>query len=85
MSRYFMCPICGSRMSRVKDILGNWDGESYVCEKCRIADQIAEEEEDDFGDGDIDVHEAALIWLSHGKDSYYTFGYSEEELEEALE
>jgi hypothetical protein len=25
-----------------------------------------------------------LIWLSHGKDEDYTFGYSEDELEEAL-
>lgn len=31
-----------------------------------------------------DVNDAALAWLSHGKDEDYMFGYSEEELEEAL-
>lgn len=32
----------------------------------------------------IGVFEVALIWLSNGKDEDYTFGYSEEELEDAL-
>lgn len=32
----------------------------------------------------ISVYDAALIWLSHGKDEDYTFGYSEGELEDAL-
>ena len=32
----------------------------------------------------ISVDEAALIWASHGKDEDYMFGYSEEELEDAL-
>lgn len=32
----------------------------------------------------LSVHEAALIWASHGKDEDYTFGYSEDELEDAL-
>ncbi len=87
MSRYFMCPICGSRMSREKDIFGNWDGESYICEKCRTNELIEEEDEDDEDyEGEyISVHDAALIWLSHGKDPDYTFGYSEEELEDALD
>ena len=31
-----------------------------------------------------DIYDIALAWASHGKDEEYTFGYSEEELEEAL-
>lgn len=39
----------------------------------------------DDGDGEsLSVYDAALIWMSNGKDEDYTFGYSEEELEEAL-
>ena len=32
----------------------------------------------------LSVYEAALIWMSNGKDEDYTFGYSEDELEDAL-
>lgn len=44
----------------------------------------------DFDDGvsdtsnDLDVNEAALIWASNGKDEDYTFGFTEDELEDAL-
>jgi|P827metagenome_2_1110787.scaffolds.fasta_scaffold09209_2 hypothetical protein len=39
----------------------------------------------DEDDGErLSVYDAAQIWASHGKDKDYTFGYSEEELEEAL-
>ena len=41
-----------------------------------------EEYEDE--DQSLSLHEAALIWRSNGKDEDYTFGYTEEELEEAL-
>ena len=34
MSRYTMCPVCGHRMSRVKDSWGTWDGETYTCTCC---------------------------------------------------
>ena len=40
-------------------------------------------DEDDDGET-LDVYDAALIWMSNGKDEDYTFGYTEEELEEAL-
>ncbi len=41
---------------------------------------------DEFDDDDetLSVWDAAEIWASHGKDEDYTFGYSEEELEDAL-
>ena len=42
-------------------------------------------DEDEFDDSEaISVYDAALIWASNGKDEDYTYGYSEDELEEAL-
>ena len=80
MSRYAMCPDCGRRLRRDKDILGYWDGESYICDWCAGYDY----DEDDSSET-LDVEDAALIWQSHGEDEDYTFGYSEDELREALE
>jgi len=79
MSRYAMCPECGHRMRRVLDSWGNWVGETYCCDYCAGADY----EDDDDGEG-LSVYDAALIWASNGKDEDYTFGYSEDELEDAL-
>ena len=79
MSRYTMCPDCGRRMRRVYNEWGYWDGTTYACDYC-------ESDYDDYEDDDeaISVYDAALIWASNGKDEDYTFGYSEEELEDAL-
>jgi len=77
MSRFAMCPDCGHRLSRAKDAWGNWDGETYVCNYCAGNDDEADEES-------ISVYEAAQIWLSNGKDEDYTFGFTEEDLENAL-
>lgn len=77
MSRYAMCLKCGHRLRRDRDILGYWDGETYVCDYC------SSEIDDDESEG-LSVYDAAQIWASNGKDEDYTFGYSEEELEEAL-
>lgn len=44
-------------------------------------------DDDDIEDDDgetLDVYDAAEIWLSHGMDEDYTFGYDEDELEAAL-
>lgn len=42
-------------------------------------------EDDDDDDGEtLSVYDAALIWASNGKDEDYMFGYTEEELEDAL-
>ena len=78
MSRYAMCPECGHRMRRVLDSWGNWDGETYCCDYC-AGDDYA----DDDGES-LSVYDAALILASNGKDEDYTFGYSEDELEDAL-
>lgn len=39
---------------------------------------------DTYDEERISVYDAADIWASNGKDEDYTFGYSEEELENAL-
>ena len=77
MSRYAMCPDCGHRMRRDIDSYGRWDGETYVCDYC------SGNYGDDDGEG-LDVYEAALIWQSSGMDEDQTFGYTEDELRDAL-
>ncbi len=42
-----------------------------------------DDDEEDEGER-LSVYDAALIWMSNGKDEDYTFGYSEEDLEDAL-
>ncbi len=79
MSRYAMCPECGHRMRRNNDGWG-WDGETYVCDYCASNDY---DDDDDEGER-LSVQDAALIWASNGKDEDYMFGYSEDELEDAL-
>jgi hypothetical protein len=64
-------------MRRLLDSWGNWDGETYQCDYC------LSEYEDEDGER-LSVYDAALIWASNGKDEDYTFGYSEDELEDAL-
>ncbi len=81
MSRYAMCPDCGRRLRRYLDSWGNWDGETYYCDNCAAMAEVDEDDDDDEG---LSVYDAALIWASNGKDEDYTFGYSEDELEDAL-
>lgn len=51
----------------------------------REPEDLSWEEDDDYeSDESLSVYDAALIWQSNGKDEDYTFGYSEEELEDAL-
>lgn len=53
--------------------------------KVELEDNDELDDDDELGDGEtIDVYYAAQIWASNGKDEDYTFGYTEEELEEAL-
>ena len=73
--------------------MAEWFEEDFLEEPDE--DEYAEEEDDEFlpspmgfdddGDGEgFDAYDAALIWMSNGKDEDYMFGYSEEELEDAL-
>lgn len=78
MSRFAMCPNCGRRMKRLKDEFGYWDEESYYCENC------ASEDDEDY-EHEISVYDAADIWASNGKDEDYMFGYSKDELNDALD
>lgn len=82
MSRYAMCPHCGHRMLRYKEF-GVWDGQSYWCPYC-AGDDEDDYDDDENGDGCYSVYDAALAWASSGMDEDYTFGYTVEELEEAL-
>lgn len=77
---YAQCPHCGKvavGKEKIEELFGyRYDGtkpQSW-CKECRNSS---------YPNG-YDVYDAALAWLSHGKDEDYMFGYSEEELEEAL-
>lgn len=45
---------------------------------------INDDYDDEDSDENISVYDAADIWASNGKDEDYMFGYTEEELEDAL-
>lgn len=49
MSRFAMCPNCGRRLRRVRDIFGSWDGETYICDYC--AAQYDDDDEDFVPEG----------------------------------
>ena len=90
-----VCENCGSRFDPFVDELEfeRQTGDSGVeigmfgkslCLDCSL-DEYRNRFEDDEDDSEsLSVYDAALIWASHGKDEDYTFGYSEEELENAL-
>ena len=73
---YVMCPDCGHRMYLV--YYSEKSAEEYRCDYC----EGNEYDEDDSESKS--VYDAALIWASKGKDEDYTFGFSEDELEDAL-
>ncbi len=52
--------------------------ESYFCYN------DYEDDQDDYEEENLSVYDAADIWLSSGKDEDYMFGYTEQELEDAL-
>lgn len=85
MDRYAMCPECGRRLRRARDVFGDWDGETYICDYCSGNEYDDYDEEDDENYGErMSVDDAALAWLSRGMDEDYTFEYTEEELKNAL-
>ena len=69
-----MCPRCGKPMTKKYKFSDWW------CVTCHAG----LDDEDDVIDESLSVDDAARIWLSHGKDEDYMFGYTEEELEDAL-
>ena len=44
-TRFTMCDDCGRRMRRVKDIFGNWDGETYRCPYCNGGEDYDDDDE----------------------------------------
>ena len=60
--------------------------DEYQYEEFKNSDFDSYNEYADFRDSAeaLSPYEAALIWGSRGKDEDYTFGYSEDELEDAL-
>ena len=62
---------------------------TWTCTECGCLNYIDEDnildDDDDDDDGErLSVWDAADIWASYGKDEDYMFGYTEEELEDAL-
>lgn len=71
-----ICPRCGEEMTKLYNFSAWW------CNNCHAGLEDDDDDEDDSES--LNVYDAALIWMSNGKDEDYTFGYTEEELEDAL-
>ncbi len=82
------CPYCGELFEGSIDDLdssGYGIGTDFTCPHCGESFSVSLEDcENDDEDGMLPVEDAALIWASNGKDEDYMFGYSWEELEDAL-
>ena len=74
----FKCWTCGRKTE--------YEGEGYWhCSHCNESFfEGVDEDGDPEGGNVLSVGDAALIWASHGKDEDYMFGYTEDELEDAL-
>ena len=70
------CPRCGTSLTK------RYVYSEMYCDSCKC--WLDDEGDDQIGES-LSVYEAASIWASYGKDEEYTFGYSEAELEEALQ
>lgn len=77
---YAKCPQCGKTAYGEEEIerefgyrFGGTKPQSW-CRECRS----------NSSNERISVYDAAEIWMSNGKDEDYMFGYSEDELENAL-
>lgn len=76
-----ICMDCGGKMKYI----GNKEWECSSCHTIYEIEGLDYDEDEDEDEGErLSVYDAALIWASHGKDEDYMFGYSEEELENAL-
>lgn len=75
------CPKCGGHLARSYGI------DEWECEDCGCIskdDGYGNLYYDDESNESLSAYDAALIWVSNGKDEDYMFGYTEEELEDAL-
>ncbi|OUQ12850.1 hypothetical protein B5E84_18415 [Lachnoclostridium sp. An14] len=70
---------CGGEMKYI----GNREWECTKCGTIYGIEGAGHDYDDDEGER-LSVWDAAAIWASHGKDEDYMFGYTEDELENAL-
>ena len=73
------CIYCRGKMKYI----GNKEWECTKCHSIYEIEGLEYDENENEGES-LSVYDAALIWASHGKDEDYMFGYSENELEDAL-
>ena len=74
-----ICPNCGQPMTK------KYTYSEFWCDNCDIGEYHPNGwEEDDDESESISVWDAADIWASKGYDEDYMFGYTQEELENAL-
>lgn len=71
------CPNCGNEMHR------RYSYSDWWCDTCHDGPYAEWDDEDDESES-LSVYDAADIWMSNGKDEDYMFGYTREELEDAL-
>ncbi len=83
---YAECPQCGIVAygdEEIEEIFGfRYEGtrpQSW-CKECRSAGSSS----DDLDGERLSVYDAADIWMSNGFDEDYMFGYTEDELRDAL-
>ena len=84
------CDNCDEHMNFQSGFTTSSD--KWTCTACGYENDVSEYniryddyDDDEKEDGEtLSVYDAALIWLSNGKDEDYMFGYSEEELEDVL-
>ena len=70
------CPRCGEPLTKKYVFSGMY------CTNCGYG---LDDEDDPANESEsLSVYDAAVIWASHGKNEDYMFGYTEEELEDAL-
>ena len=76
------CKECGEvNYMNENEILSDIEAEEF---RNSGFDSYNEYNADKYSGEGLSVDDAAIIWLSHGKDEDYMFGYSEYELEDAL-
>ena len=72
---------CGNRCGVDMNHIGNGE---WKCPSRGKVIAFGEPDDDENEDENLSVYDAAQIWASNGKDEDYMFGYSEDELEDAL-
>lgn len=83
-----VCKICQFSVD-AEDLQQEW--EDFLQNEYDITDDFEsgsiypeDDYDDDENDESLSVYDAALIWISNGRDEDYMFGYTEEELRNAL-